>query len=58
MCVHVLFGLFTMVVACLWWNYQAAHFCFIITMVTCSIYNASLHYAEQFRLDRERDVAK
>ena len=54
--VHVLFGLFTMAAACIWWRYQWAHILFIVTMVLASVYNASLHYADQFQVDREKEA--
>jgi len=53
--VHVVFGLCTMAAACIWWRFQLAHAIFIITMVLASIYNASHHYLDQFRSDRERE---
>lgn len=58
MAVHVVFGLFTMVAACIWWHYQWAHVLFIITMVLASIYNASKHYSDQFQSDREKETTK
>ena len=54
--VHVLFGLFTMTAACIWWRYQWAHVLFILTMVLASIYNASLHYSDQFRSDKDKEA--
>lgn len=54
--VHVLFGLFTMTAACIWWRYQWAHVLFIVTMVLASVYNASLHYSDQFQVDRDKEA--
>jgi hypothetical protein len=54
---HVLFGSFTMAIACLWWQYWWAHLSFIVTVCTCSCYNASRHYDDQFRSDRLIELA-
>jgi len=51
MMTHVLFGLFTMSAACIWWQYYWAHLLFIITIATMSAYNASLHYNHQFLVE-------
>ena len=57
MLVHVLFGCFTMTVACLWWQYWWAHLAFAITICICSCYNASKHYDDQFNTDRLIEAA-
>jgi hypothetical protein len=46
-----------MLVACLWWQYWWAHLSFILTICTCSCYNASKHYDDQFRSDRLIEMA-
>jgi hypothetical protein len=56
MTAHILFGVFTMIVACLWWRYWWAHLSFLVTICTCSAYNASKHYDQQFTSDRETET--
>jgi hypothetical protein len=54
---HIVFGCFTMGIACVWWQYWWAHLSFLLTICTCSCYNAAKHYDDQFRSDRLVEMA-
>ena len=56
MSTHVVFGILTMTIACMLWYNKWAHMVFIMTMCTCSCYNASKHYDAQFITDRTVDT--
>jgi hypothetical protein len=57
MSMHVIYGTLTMCIALLFWNYWLAQLSFVLTMVSCSCWNAALHYEAQFRSDAEILIA-
>jgi hypothetical protein len=57
MTMHIIYGTLTMCIALLFWNYWLAQLSFILTMISCSCWNAALHYEAQFRSDAEILIA-
>ena len=46
MLVHLTFGSLTIAIASLFWNNQAAHFTFVLSLLCASAYNGATHYFE------------